>query len=222
MSEFVDISKILKHVIETENHAAAAYKEFAHKAEALKPEIFYKPHQNKISWNEEVGFYKELEEKIMGTDSSTYFYKTLPPKVEKDDSIYFYRSLGDKYTDDVKSMFLAMSKEEEDHAETFNKLLDNTVNGGNSACFKKEILGYLQEHSEDARVITDITVPVTILRALEEAVSAEQRAVEFYSGMIPYANQGALEILKKIINEERGHEARLKSQINTYKLLIDQ
>jgi len=222
MSNLVDIKSILKLVIETEDSAAATYKEFAEKADSLKQEIFYTPHQHKISWNENVGFYKELEESIVGSDASSYFYTALPAKVEKNDSIYFYKSFGDKFTDDVKSIFLAMAKEEEEHAETFKKLLAATDSGDESNSFKKEILDYLREHADEEKAISSITVPGTILKALEEAVAAEQRAVAFYSGMVPFAGENALKILQRIINEERGHEAKLKSQINSYKLLLEQ
>jgi len=218
----IDISKILDFVVEVEKKAAATYRDFAHKVEALKPTMFYTPHQNKISWNEEVGFYKDLEEKILGPGSASGFYQSLPTKVEKDHSLNFYKSLGDRYTDDVKGIFLVMADEEEKHAETFRELLVNTNNGDENKSFKKDVLEYIKNHSDEVTVTTTMNGPSTILKALEEAVSLEQSAVKFYTGMIPFANPGASEILDTIIKEERKHEARLKSQIKNYKLLIEQ
>ena len=221
MSELVGIKEVLNIAIETEDQAAATYRKFANKVESLKQEIFYTPHKDTISWKKDIGFYKELEEKVVGTDSASYFYTTLPAKVEKSDSIYFYKSLGDKFTDDVKAIFLAMAKEEEEHSATFKKILDNVdSNEGNS--FKKEIMGYLKDYPGDNSFVSDITVPNTILKALTEAVEAEKQSVKFYSGMLPFANSGAIEILERIIKEELGHEAKLKSQINSYKLLIQE
>jgi len=222
MSELVNIKEILSLVVDTEDRAAATYRKFADKAEHLKQEIFYAAHQNKIVWKEDVGFYKELEEKVKGPAAASYFYTTLPAKVGKSDSVSFYKGLGDEFTDDVKSVFLGMATEEEEHAETFKALMLSVDSGDEKNSFKPEILAYLKEHAGEAEIVSDITVPSTILKALDEAVAAEQRSVKFYSGMLPFANSGALEILERIIKEERGHEAKLKSHMNSYRLLIEQ
>jgi len=44
--------------------------------------------------------------------------------------------------------------------------------------------------------------------------------VEFYTGMLKYANPEAKAILEKVISEELGHKAKLESQVNKYKLFV--
>jgi len=223
MSESIDIKKILDIAIEMEDDTAARYKELAFKVEELKPQLFYTPHENKIVWNKEIGFYKELEEKIMGIDLPSYFYQSMSPTVTNDDSYAFYKNFGNKFTDDVKGMLLEMSKEEEDHAEIYKKFMYETDNAdANEYSFKKEIVDYLEKHTGKVMQRTEITTPRSIIMALEEGVNEEQKAIDFYSGMLPYANKNASEILERIIKEEQGHKAKLKSQIKNYKLLIDQ
>ncbi|MCL2853151.1 MAG: ferritin family protein [Defluviitaleaceae bacterium] len=221
MSKFVDIAAILSLAIEAEHSASASYEELAKKVDEIKPELFNKPQMNNISWGSDVSFYKDLEEKVLGTESASSFYKNLPPKITNDDGVYFYKSLVDRFTGDVKGMFLSMSKDELNHAEIFKKILSDVEIGDENKAFSNDILDFLEKHSNDMKIKVDIAAPSSVLNVLDEAVLAEQRAVKFYGGMIPYANKGAIEILERIINEEKGHEARLRTQIGNYKLLID-
>jgi len=221
MTGIIDIKKIIDIVIETEEQAAANYKELAYEAEALKPAIFYAPHKDKISWNEEVGFYKELEEQVLGTDEGSKFYLALPPKVLQSDSAVFYRGLGDRFTENVKEVLLGIAKEELEHAETIRTLFVDIDNNDADLTFSSEIATYLDKNMGEVRPYAKITVPSSMLMALEQAVLNEQNAIKFYSGMMSYAKPKAVDILKKIINEEKGHENRLKSQIKSYKLFLE-
>ena len=215
----VDVKTILDIVIETEVNAAAGYRNLAGKVDSLKAEIFYKPHQNKVEWNKDVAFYKQLEEKVKISDVPSTFYASMPSKIEKTHVEVFYKGLGDKFTDDVKSIFLDMAKEEEEHAEIFKKIKAG-VDSGEDKSFKPEVLDYLKKNAEKGNPLSNVTAPSTILKALEEAAAAEASAVQFYGGMLPYANEGALDTLKRIIHEEKSHETKLKKKIASFKLLL--
>ena len=217
----VDVKTILDIVIETEVNAAAGYRNLAGKVDSLKAEIFYKPVQNKVEWNKDKAFYQQLEEKVKISDVPSTFYSAMPAKIEKTDVEVFYKGLGDKFTDDVKSVFLEMAKEEEQHAEIFKKMKAD-IDSGKDKSFKAEIYDYLKENAKKADPLSEVTAPASILKALQEAAAAEASAVQFYGGMVAYANEGALETLRKIIHEERTHETKLNKKIESFKLLLEQ
>jgi rubrerythrin len=225
MADQADIQHVIDIVIENERKAAAAYRSLALKVDLLKPDMFYTPHRAKISWSADVGFYKELEQEVLGSESNQNYYQALPPKVGKDDSLNFYRSLGDTFTENVQAIFHAMATEEDHHAESFSKILRKLHKGTspqNSETFDDQIVYYLENYPKDAGINTDIRTPNSILTALQEAIASEQHAVQFYCGMVPYASPAAAELLGIIIKEERGHLAKLKAQLKSYTLLVDE
>jgi rubrerythrin len=202
--------------IAMEDDGVEFYKNLADSAENSKDSLFYKPHTDKIVWNEDKGFYKELEEQIVGQGAASFYHQSMPQKVSKGDSASFYKSMGERVTDDVKSVLIGMSDEEKRHGDHFRKLLAEAEISG---VFAEGASEFLKTHSDKLTFNKKEAAPKSIIEALDKAIETEEGAVEFYSGILKYANEESKAVLKEIIAEEKMHKSKLKVQKNKYELL---
>ncbi len=221
MAEFsISAKDMINFAIKTENEGMAFYKLLAERADESLPGMFYKRREDKIVWSEERGFYKDLEEKLIGGDpAQSFFYNSMPQKVTKSDYISFYQHVEKKLADDVKSVLIAMSDDEKRHAESFRLMLAQ-MDGAADEVFAPGAAEYFQKYSANlAFDDKNSNAPKTILEALAAAVEMERETVDFYVGMLGFANAETKPILEKIINEEKNHKAKLESQKDKYLLL---
>ena len=215
MAESVSMKDLFALAIAIEDDGVQFYKNLADSVESSKDSLFYEPHLKKIVWNEDVGFYKELEEKIVGQGASS-FYQSMPQKVSKGDSASFYRSMGERVTGDVKSVLISMSEDEKRHGDLFREMLAKAeVNGS----FAEGAAKFLADHSHKLNFEKKDPGSLSIMEALDRALGMETGAVEFYSGIMEYADDEAKGMLKAIVAEEQGHKTKIQKQIKNYELL---
>ena len=218
MSGSVSIQDMLKLAIAMEDEGVKFYKDLSNQAESSKSNLFYKPYRDRVVWNEDKGFYKEMEDRLAGMGVSNFYSKGMGQKVTKDEYIGFYKSVGDVVTDGVKSVLNAMAEDEARHGKTFRNWLKEADTS--EGAFSPEAAGFFEEYSSNLSFDKGTTAPESMIEALDEAIATEQGAVDFYSGMLEYANPEAKAILEKIIDEEKGHKVKLESQVSKYKLFI--
>ena len=218
MSGSVSIQDMLKLAISMEDEGVKFYKELSGKAESSKDNLFYKPHRDRVVWNEDKGFYKEMEERVLGMGASNFYSAGMSQKVTKDEYIGFYKRIGDIVTDGVKSILNAMADDEVKHGKIFRKWLAEADES--EGAFSPEAAGFFEKYSSNLSFDKTTTAPESMIEALDEAIATEQGAVDFYSGMLEYANPEAKAILEKIIDEEKGHKVKLESQVSKYKLFV--
>ena len=219
MSGSVSIQDMLKLAISMEDEGVQFYKDLAHKAESSKDNFFYKPHRDRVVWNEDKGFYREMEEQVLGMNASNFYSAGMSQKVTKDEYVGFYKRIGKIVTDGVKSVLNAMADDEVKHGKTFRKWLDEADTS--EGAFSPDAAGFFEKYSSKLSFSKGAAAPESMLEALDKAIETEQGAVDFYSGMLEYANPEAKAILEKIVDEEKGHKVKLESQVKQYKLFVE-
>ncbi len=135
--------------------------------------------------------------------------------IEVNGKEYYETSAGCAKKDIVKEAFLFLAKEEEDHIDTFKKMLENDEPSLVERTYEEEYADYLQAFIE-ANVFTEKKKACEIAQkmkndaeAIKVALEAEKDSILFYYEIRESATPKAKDIIDKIIKQEKQHLRKL-------------
>ncbi|MGM0410567.1 MAG: ferritin family protein [Bacillota bacterium] len=124
----------------------------------------------------------------------------------------FYQNQAKKTDNsDLKELLLKLASDEEDHYNTFSKMLDEAkelTDTDSDYVYGEEVSAYLSALIEFSVFPAEEEVEDrinSIEDVLELAINAEKDSILFYREMMEYNNEKTNEILKKLVDEEKQH-----------------
>lgn len=120
----------------------------------------------------------------------------------------------------LKDLFNKLASDEKDHYNTFDELekeyKDESQNDYDYL-EKVEVNDYLQtlvEFEVFPKGIKEELRNMTTKEVLERAIKSEKDSILFYQELIPYNEEKTKEVLRKLIEEEKGHYVSLVNYKN--------
>ncbi|SHH28452.1 ferritin-like domain-containing protein [Thermosipho atlanticus] len=125
----------------------------------------------------------------------------------------YYSNLSKKSPEKIRTLFEELANEEREHSRIFEELLKQ-YEEKSIGMLNEEEVGYATTYAQEIIFpkLNDENIPSNLKEALKRAIEVEKDSIIFYTNikaLIP-----SLEVLNKIIEEERLHLKKLTLKLN--------
>lgn len=133
----------------------------------------------------------------------------------EEEGVVFYETLAQKATGEIKQALLNLAEDEKNHAKTFQGFYDQLelAKQADEYLFEESITAFFRSYAKSKGFEKRQEVPDSLKEAIEMAMETEKITIDYYENLQRHANSSVAKVLQNLINEEKGHYAKL----NKYK-----